>query len=101
MKKKKDKIWIFNIVHFPNFEISTSPYLAPPSNKRHTLKFQNLINAGALIKRNIAIKDVNFIFRLLKKTKTHRKSKLSFVQDVVHFVVQFSAVLWISVCSFI
>ena len=33
---KNDKVLTFNIVHFPNLEISASLYLAPPSNKRRT-----------------------------------------------------------------
>ena len=35
-ERKNDKVLTFNIVHFPNFEISASLYLAPPSNKRCT-----------------------------------------------------------------
>ena len=35
-ERKYDKILTFNIVHFPNFEISTSLLLAPYSNKRRT-----------------------------------------------------------------
>ena len=42
---QSDKILIFNIVHFPNSEISASLLLAPLSNKRRTSKFQNLISA--------------------------------------------------------
>ena len=44
-ERNYDKVLIFNIVHFPNFEISASLLLALPSNKRRTLQFQNLINA--------------------------------------------------------
>ena len=33
---KNDKILTFNIVLFPNFEISASLYLPLPSNKRRT-----------------------------------------------------------------
>ena len=33
---KNDKALTFNIVHFPNFEISAFLYLAPPSKKRST-----------------------------------------------------------------
>ena len=33
-ERKSDKVLTFNIVHFPNYEISVSPKLAPPSNKR-------------------------------------------------------------------
>ena len=29
-ERKNDKVLIFNIVHFPNFEISASLLLAPP-----------------------------------------------------------------------
>ena len=35
-ERKYDKILTLNIVHFPNFEISTSLLLAPHSNKRRT-----------------------------------------------------------------
>ena len=41
-----DKVLAFNIVHFPNFEISASLLLALPSNKRRTCQFKNLISAG-------------------------------------------------------
>ena len=34
--EKNNKVLTFNIVYFPNFEISASLYLAPPSNKRRT-----------------------------------------------------------------
>ena len=34
--EKYDKVLTFDIVHFPNFEISASFLLAPPSNKRLT-----------------------------------------------------------------
>ena len=33
---KNDKVLTFNINHFPNFKISDSLYLAPPSSKRCT-----------------------------------------------------------------
>ena len=45
-ERKNYNVLIFNIAHFPNFEISASLYIAPPSNKRRTSKFQNLISAG-------------------------------------------------------
>ena len=32
-ERKYDKVLTFNIVYFPNFEISASLLLAPPSNK--------------------------------------------------------------------
>ena len=35
-ERKNDKVLTFNIVHFPDFEISDSLYLAPPSNKQRT-----------------------------------------------------------------
>ena len=35
-ERKNDKVLTFNIVHFPDFKISVSFYLAPPSKKRHT-----------------------------------------------------------------
>ena len=35
-ERKYDKVLTFNIVHFPNFEITASLLLAPPSNKRRT-----------------------------------------------------------------
>ena len=35
-ERKYDKVLTCNIVHFPNFEISTSFLLASPSNKRRT-----------------------------------------------------------------
>ena len=44
-ERKNDIVLTFNIVHFPNFEISASLYLARPSNKRLTSQFQNLITA--------------------------------------------------------
>ena len=34
LKEKNDKVLTFNIVNLPNFEISASLLLAPPSNKR-------------------------------------------------------------------
>ena len=40
------KVLTFNIVHFPNFEISASLILALSSNKCRTSEFQNLIRAG-------------------------------------------------------
>ena len=45
-QKKNGKVLIFNIVHFPNFEISAQVQLAPSSNKQCTQQFQNLISAG-------------------------------------------------------
>ena len=33
---KNDKVLTFDIVHFPNFEISAFLYLAPHSNKHRT-----------------------------------------------------------------
>ena len=45
IERKNDKVLTFNIVHFSNFEISTSLELALPSRKRHTSQFQNLISA--------------------------------------------------------
>ena len=39
----------FNIVHFPNLEISASLYLVHPSNKYCTSWFQNLRSAGGAI----------------------------------------------------
>ena len=45
-ERKYDKVLTFNIVRFPNFKISAFLLLAPPSNKRRTLQFQNLISAG-------------------------------------------------------
>ena len=44
-RRKYDKVLPFNIVYFPNFEISASLLLAPPSNKRRTQQFQDLISA--------------------------------------------------------
>ena len=35
-ERKYDKASAVNIVHFPNFEISASFLLAPPSDKRRT-----------------------------------------------------------------
>ena len=43
--RKYDTILTFNIVHFPNFEMSIFLLLAPPSNKRRTSQFQNLVSA--------------------------------------------------------
>ena len=45
-RRKNGKVLIFNIVHFPNFEISAQVQLAPSSNKQCTQQFQNLISAG-------------------------------------------------------
>ena len=45
-ERKYDKVLTFNIAYFPNFEISASLLLAPPSNRCRTLQFQNLISAG-------------------------------------------------------
>ena len=35
-ERKNDKVLTFNVVHFPNFEISASLLLALPSKKRRT-----------------------------------------------------------------
>ena len=35
-ERKNDKVLTFNIVRFPNFEVSASLLLAPPSDKRRT-----------------------------------------------------------------
>ena len=43
---KNDKVLTFDIVHFPNFEIRVSLYLALPSYKRRTSQLQNLIIVG-------------------------------------------------------
>ena len=45
-ERKYDKVLTFNIVHFPNLELSASLSLAPPSNKHRTYQFQNLISLG-------------------------------------------------------
>ena len=45
-EKKNNKIFTFNIVYFPNFEISAS-LQAPLSNKCRTSQFQNLISTVA------------------------------------------------------
>ena len=45
-ERKNDKVLTLDVVRFPNFEISASLHLSPPSNKRHTSQFQNLISAG-------------------------------------------------------
>ena len=34
--RKYDKVLTFKIAHFPNFEISASLLLAPPTNKHRT-----------------------------------------------------------------
>ena len=54
-ERKNNKVLTFNIVHFPNVEISASLYLAPPSNKRRTSQFQNLKNTGGAHKRKYGI----------------------------------------------
>ena len=46
-ERKNDKVLAFNIVHFPNFKISDSLKLAPPSYKRRTSEILNLISAGS------------------------------------------------------
>ena len=54
-ERKNDKVLTFNIVNFPDFEIST------PSNKHHTGQFQNLISAGTLTRGNtVAIQKTFF-----------------------------------------
>ena len=45
-ERKSGKVSTFNIVHFPNFEISASLLLARHSKKRRNLEFQNLISDG-------------------------------------------------------
>ena len=45
-ERKNEKVLKFTVIHFPNFEISASLLLAPPSNKRRTQQFQNLISTG-------------------------------------------------------
>ena len=42
-ERKNDKGLLFDIVYFPNFEISASLQLAPPSNKHRTSQFQNTV----------------------------------------------------------
>ena len=39
-ERKNDKVLTFNIAHFPNFKISASLLLAPPSTKRRNSQFQ-------------------------------------------------------------
>ena len=58
-ERKYDKVLTFNIAHFPNFEISASLLLAPPSNRCRTLQFQNLISAGLLIRGNAVVKETS------------------------------------------
>ena len=43
LNKKNDKNLTLSIVHFPNLEIRAYLQLAPPSNKRRTSQFQNMI----------------------------------------------------------
>ena len=62
-ERKYDKILTLNIVHFPNFEISTSLLLAPHSNS-----FKILQAPGACIRRNTVCtfeKSYSEIFHLL------------------------------------
>ena len=40
LERKNDKFLTFNIVHFPNFEMSVSLSLALPSNKGQTQNFK-------------------------------------------------------------
>ena len=51
-ERKNDKVLTFNIVHFPNFEISASFWLALPSNECWNSQFENLKAPGALIRGN-------------------------------------------------
>ena len=51
-ERTNDKFLPFNIVYFPNFEISASLKLALLLNKRCTSRFYNLVSAGALIRGN-------------------------------------------------
>ena len=53
--KNNDKVLIFNIAHFGNFEISAFLQLTPPSSKRLTSQLQNL---GNTVKLNLAILQV-------------------------------------------
>ena len=53
--KNNDKVLIFNIVHFANFEISAFFQLGPPSNKRLTSQLQNI---GNTVKLDLAILQV-------------------------------------------
>ena len=45
-ERKYDKVLTFNMLHFPNFDISASLLLAPLSNNRHTQQFKDLLSAG-------------------------------------------------------
>ena len=51
-ERKNDKVLTFSIVHFPNFEISASFWLALPSNECWNSQFENLKAPGALIRGN-------------------------------------------------
>ena len=57
-ERKYDKVLTFNIVHFPNFEISASLLLAPPSNNRCT-------NQGALISGN-TVRSIYVLYSVVK-----------------------------------
>ena len=54
-ERKMTRFLTFNIVHFPNFEISASLLLAPSSNKRRNSQFQSLISANGAYYRKYGI----------------------------------------------
>ena len=54
-ERKNAKILTFNIVHFPNFDMSASFYLAPPSNKCQISLIYNLISAEGTYKKKYGI----------------------------------------------
>ena len=47
IERKKGKASKFNLLYFPNFEISASHQLEFPSIQCHTQQFQDLISAAA------------------------------------------------------
>ena len=73
--RKYDTILTFNIVDFPNFEMSIFLLLAPPSNKRRTSQFQNLVSARGSYLRKYGMATVSFYYWLEKECFHRLESK--------------------------
>ena len=88
-ERKNDKVLTFNIVHFPNFEISASFWLALPSNECWNSQFENLKAPGALIRGN---------------TVGHIEPLARYIRDIFLFLfknenVKFSYLIYCSVAA--
>ena len=88
-ERKNDKVLTFSIVHFPNFEISASFWLALPSNECWNSQFENLRAPEALIRGN---------------TVGHIEPLARYIRDIFLFLfknenVKFSYLIYCSVAA--